>query len=140
MKTMIDDPVHPAVTLIARILLALIFVVSGFGKVANYSGTEAYMANAGLPMVGVLLPLAILAELGGGLLIVLGLFTRSAAIVAVLFTAATAVAIHHFWDLPAAQAMMQQIHFMKNLSIMGGMLLLAAYGPGSWSLDARRSR
>ena len=80
----------------------------------HYSGTEAYMASAGIPMIGLLLPLSILIELGGGLLIVLGLFTRPVA--------------------------MQQIHFMKNLAIMGGMLMLAAYGPGSWSLDTKRSR
>lgn len=140
MNTMIADPVHPAVALVGRILLAVIFVVSGFGKVMHYSGTEAYMASAGIPMIGLLLPLSILIELGGGLLIVLGLFTRPVAIIVFLFIIPVTLAIHHFWDLPSAQAAMQQIHFMKNLAIMGGMLMLAAYGPGSWSLDTKRSR
>ena len=140
MKTVVTEPAHPGVALAGRILLALIFLVSGFGKLTDYTGTEAYMASAGLPMVGLLLPLTILVELGGGLLIAAGLFARSIAIVEFLFLIPVSLVFHHFWDLPAAQAMEQQIHFLKNVSIMGGMLLLAYAGPGSWSLDARRSR
>ena len=140
MKTVTTDPAHPAIALVGRILLALIFIVSGFGKVMNYAGTEAYMASAGLPMVGLLLPLTILVELGGGLLIAFGLFTRIVAIVQFLFLIPVSLVFHHFWDVPAAQAAMQQIQFMKNIAIMGGMLLLAYAGAGSWSLDARRSR
>lgn len=140
MKNDLSHPAHPGIALIGRILLALIFIVSGFGKLTNYAATEAYMASAGLPMVGLLLPLTILVELGGGLLIALGLITRVVAIVMFLFLVPVSLVFHHFWDLPAAQAMGQQIHFLKNLSIMGGMLLLAYAGPGSWSLDARRRR
>lgn len=140
MKTVITDPAHPGIALAGRILLALIFIVSGFGKLTNYAGTEAYMASAGLPMVGLLLPLTILVELGGGLAIALGLMTRVVAIVMFLFLIPVSLVFHHFWDVPAAQTMMQQIQFMKNVSIMGGMLMLAYAGPGSWSVDARRSR
>ena len=140
MKTIVTDPAHPAIALVGRILLALIFILSGFGKLTGYSGTAAYMAGAGLPMVGLLLPLTILIELGGGLLIALGLFTRIIAIVMFLFLIPVSLAFHHFWDVPAAQAAMQQIQFLKNIAIMGGMLMLAFAGPGSWSLDGRRSR
>ncbi|MGI9025509.1 MAG: DoxX family protein [Burkholderiaceae bacterium] len=140
MKLPITDPAHPAIALVGRILLALIFVVSGFGKVMNYGGTAAYMASAGLPMVGLLLPLTIAVELGGGLLIAFGLFTRPVAIIVFLFLIPVSLAFHHFWDVPAAQAMTQQIQFMKNVAIMGGMLMLAFAGPGSLSMDARRAR
>ena len=138
MNTIVVDPVHPSVALVGRILLALIFILSGFGKLTDYAGTAGYMTNAGLPMVGLLLPLTILVELGGGLLIALGLFTRVAAPVLFLFLIPVSLAFHHFWDVPAAQASMQQIEFLKNIAIMGGMLLLAFAGPGSWSLDSRR--
>ncbi len=140
MKTIVTDTAHPAIALVGRILLALIFILSGFGKLTGYSGTAAYMTGAGLPMVGLLLPLTILIELGGGLLIALGLFTRIVAIVMFLFLIPVSLALHHFWDVPAAQAAVQQIQFLKNVAIMGGMLLLAFAGPGSWSLDGRRSR
>lgn len=140
MKADITDPAHPGIALIGRILLALIFIISGFGKLTHYAASEAYMTNAGLPMAGLLLPLTILVELGGGLLIAAGLFARSIAVLEFLFLIPVSLVFHHFWDLPAAQAMGQQIHFLKNLSIMGGMLLLAYAGPGSWSLDARRAR
>lgn len=140
MKNDLSDPAHPGIALIGRILLALIFIVSGYGKLTNYAGTEAYMASAGLPMVGLLLPLTILVELGGGLAIALGLMTRFVAIVMFLFLIPVSLVFHHFWDASAAQAMMQHIQFMKNVSIMGGMLMLVYAGPGSWSLDARRRR
>ena len=135
MKTLFPQHVRPATVMVGRILLALIFVLSGWNKVMHYSSVDTYMASVGIPMAGALLPLTILVELGGGLLIAVGLFTRAAAIVVFLFSIPVTLAIHHFWDLPAAQAMMQQIHFMKNVSMMGGMLLLAVYGAGSWSLD-----
>ncbi len=140
MKLPITDPAHPAIALVGRILLALIFIVSGLGKVMNYGGTAGYMASAGLPMVGLLLPLTIAVELGGGLLIAFGMFTRIVAIVEFLFLIPVTLVFHHFWDVPAAQAMMQQINFLKNVAIMGGMLLLAFAGPGSLSVDARRNR
>ena len=138
MNTIVANPVHPSVALVGRILLALIFILSGFGKLTDYAGTAGYMASSGLQMVGLLLPLTILVELGGGLLIALGLFTRVAAPVLFLFLIPVSLAFHHFWDVPAAQAAMQQIQFLKNIAIMGGMLLLTFSGPGSWSLDGRR--
>ena len=79
-----------------------------------------------------LLPLTILVELGGGLLIVFGLFTRPVALIVFLFLIPVTLTFH------AGSDPEQQIHFMKNLAIMGGMLVLAVHGAGSWSLDARR--
>ncbi len=124
-----------AALLSGRILLALLFIVSGGGKITSFSGTAGYMASAGLPVANVLLVLTIAVELGGGLLLVLGWKTRWAAAALFLFLIPATLVFHAFWAAPAAQAAMQQIHFMKNLAIMGGMLLLAACGPGAWALE-----
>ncbi len=128
------------VPLVGRVLLALLFVVSGFGKVSHYDATAGYMASAGMPLIPLLLPATILVELGGGLLLIIGLFTRPVAVLLALFTIPVTLTFHHFWDLPAAQAAMQQIHFLKNLSIIGGLLMLYSYGAGSISVDGRRRR
>ncbi len=117
--------------LAARILLAVIFVVDGWLAIANYSGTVAYMQASGVP--GLLLPLVILTELGGGLLVAFGLFARVAAFALAGFALLTALFFHsNFGDQN------QSIHFMKNMAIAGGFLLLSANGPGAWSLDAWR--
>jgi putative oxidoreductase len=128
------DTLQNPATLVGRILLATLFVLSGFGKIVGYSGTEAYMSSHGLPLVSVLLPLTILVELGGGLCIVLGLYARQVAIVMFLFLIPVTLVFHTSGDSA------NQIQLLKNLSIMGAMLLLAAFGPGLWSIDARRKR
>ena len=118
--------------LVGRVLLAAIFILSGFGKIAGYAGTQAYMESHGVP--GALLPLVILTELGGGILIVAGLWTRWVALALSGFTLLAGLMFH-------AQGgdQVQQIMFLKNLSIAGGFLLLFARGAGGWSIDARRA-
>ena len=125
--------------LIGRILLALIFITSGFSKIGGFDGTVGYIASKGLPMPAVLAALTILVELGGGLAIALGFMTRWAALALALFTLLAAVIFHTYWAVPADQVMMQQINFWKNVSIAGGFLALAAFGPGAISVDARRA-
>ncbi len=115
-----------------RLLLAVIFIVSGAGKIAGYAGTQAYMDSHGVP--GALLPLVILTELGGGILIVAGLWTRWVAFALAGFTLLTALVFH-----AQGADQVQQIMFLKNLSIAGGFLLLVARGAGGWSIDARRA-
>jgi putative oxidoreductase len=115
--------------LVGRLLLSLIFVVEGWLKVADYSGTVGYMQAHGVP--GVLLPLVILTELGGGLLVAFGLFTRLAAIALAGFCLLTALLFHMTPD--------QAVHFYKNLAMAGGFLTLAAHGAGVWSLDGWRA-
>lgn len=115
----------------ARALLAAIFILSGYNKIVGYAGTQQYMAANGVP--DILLPLVILVELGGGLLILVGFQTRLAAILLAGFTLVAAVLFHSkFGDRN------QMIHFMKNLAIAGGFLSLYAAGPGPFSIDARR--
>ena len=117
--------------LAGRILLAVIFIVSGVGKLGAYAGTQAYMASQGVP--GTLLPLVIALELGGAAMIVAGWRTRLAALALAAFTLAAALIFHADFA-----ERIQQIMFLKNLAIAGGLLLLAAYGAGAWSVEGRR--
>jgi len=115
--------------LAGRILLALIFVLGGWSKIGGYAGTQAYMASAGVP--GILLPLVILLELVGGLMIVVGFQTRLVALALAGFTILAALLFHLKPD------QVNQIMLMKNLAIAGGYLALFAAGPGRWSVDQR---
>jgi len=121
--------------LLGRILLAGTFVISGFGKITGFEGTAGYIASKGLPLPQVLTVIAILIEFGGGLAILLGWMTRWAALAMVVFLIVITPVFHGFWAAPPDQVMEQQINFMKNLSILGGMLLLFACGPGRYSVD-----
>ena len=115
-----------------RVLLAAIFILSGFTKITGYAGTQGYMEAMGVP--GALLPIVIATELGGGLLIALGLWTRLAALALAGFTLLAALLFHRdFGD------QMQMIMFLKNVSIAGAFLFLFARGAGTLSLDARRA-
>jgi putative oxidoreductase len=131
--------VKDVAALVGRIMLALMFVISGFGKIGGFADTTVYMASAGLPAVDVLLEVllivTILIELGGGTAIVLGWRTRSIALLIFLFTALVTLVFHRFWDAPPDEAMVQQLMFMKNVSVMGGLLVLVAFGPGEYALD-----
>ncbi|MGP1676101.1 MAG: DoxX family protein [Burkholderiales bacterium] len=131
--------VQNSAALVGRILLALIFIISGYGKIGGYAGTAGYMASKGLPMVAVLLPLTIAIELGGGLLIALGWKARWVAAVIFLFLIPVTLVFHSPAGLAPAEAQQQMIQLLKNLSIMGGMLGLFAFGPGGFSLDAKKS-
>jgi putative oxidoreductase len=128
--------------LLGRVALAAMFIYAGYGKFADLAGTAAYIASKNLPMPQVLAVAAGATELLGGALVVLGWQTRLAAILLFLFTAASAYLFHDFWHLPeGAERADQMIHAMKNLSIMGGFLILAGAGAGSLSVDGTaRSR
>lgn len=120
--------------LAGRILLGLLFVVSGFGKITGFAGTAAFMASKGMPMAETLLVGAIVVELVGGLMLMAGYKTRWAAYAIAAFLVPTTLIFHY--PLGAeGQAQMTQV--LKNLSIMGGMLVVAAFGPGAWSADRR---
>ena len=124
------DKMKDVALLAGRVLLALMFVMAGWSKIGGYAGTQGYMETMGVP--GFMLPLVILLELGGGLAVVLGLFTRSLSVLLAGFTLMAAFIFHY---QPAEQ--MQMLMFMKNVSVAGGFLALAAAGAGAFSLDAR---
>ena len=131
-------PLQSTTVLLGRILLGLIFVLSGFAKISGFDGTAGYIASKGLPLPQLLAALTIVVELGGGLALMAGLYTRQAVVALAGFSLLTAVVFHNFWAAPQGEQMMQQINFMKNLAIAGGMLVVAAFGPGRLSVDARR--
>ncbi len=124
-----------AIALLARIFLAGMFVLSGYGKIAGFEGTIGYIAHYGLPFPQVLAIAAIAIELGAGIAVLIGWKTRWAALALVVLLVVITPIFHNFWSVPADQAMVQQINFMKNSSILGGMLLLLAFGPGRYSVD-----
>ncbi len=128
-----------SVYIIARVLLAAMFVLSGFDKLAHLDGTAAFIAAGGLPLAPVMAPLVGAFELLAGLAIIAGWQARWAGLLLALFTIVASLLFHRFWALPAEQAFVQQLLFMKNLAVAGGMLLLFASGPGPASLDARRT-
>lgn len=121
--------------LVGRVLMALIFIGSGFSKITGFADTAASMAGKGIPMVEVLLPLVILIELGGGLLLALGYKARFAALAIFLFLIPATLIFHDFWAVEPEQFKMQLIQFQKNLAIMGGMLYVVCAGPGRMSLE-----
>ena len=131
-------PLQSTTVLVGRILLGLIFVLSGFAKISGFDGTAGYIASKGLPLPQLLAALTIVVELGGGLALMAGFYTRQAVVALAAFSLLTAVVFHNFWAAPQGEQMMQQINFMKNLAIAGGMLVVAAFGPGRLSVDARR--
>ena len=124
--------------LVGRILLGLFFVMSGFEKITGFQGTVGYISSAGLPLAGVLAVLTILVELGGGLMIIFGLGARWAGYALAGFSLLAALLFHAYWSSPPEQHYAQFLNFWKNVTIAGGMLMLAAFGPGTLSIDAKR--
>lgn len=124
---------------VGRILLALLFVISGFGKLTGFEGTVGYIAGKGLPLPQLGAAGAIAVELVGGILLAVGWQARWAATAIFLFLIPTTFLFHNFWAYDGPQAQMQQLQFMKNLCIMGGMLYVMAFGAGPFSVDHRKS-
>ncbi len=122
----------PLIDLAARIFLAAIFVISGFGKISGFEATQGYMQAMGVP--GGLLPLVIALEIGAGLALIAGFQTRVAAFLLAGFSLLAALVFH--FDLGDQ---MQAILFWKNVALAGGLLMLTLHGAGRWSLDALRT-
>jgi len=125
--------------LVGRLLLGGFFLYYGLGKFAALQGTAGYIGSVGLPlpMAGAVFAAAI--ETLGGLALLLGFQARIAALALAAFTVVATVIFHAFWAVPADQAFVQQLMFMKNIGVVGGLLALVAFGAGRFSLDARRA-
>ena len=134
-----NDKYSAYVSLAGRILLALMFIPAGFGKLTNIGGTAGYIASGGLPFPSVLAVLVGALELFGGLALVIGFKVRWVGLAMALFTLAASMLFHPFWSVPEAQQMVTKLLFMKNISVVGGRLLISALGAGALSLDERRS-
>jgi putative oxidoreductase len=123
--------------LVGRILLAALFVPAGFGKLMGFAGTVGYIASVGLPVPQVAAVVAILVELGLGLALLVGFKTRWAAIGIALFTLVATFAFHNYWAMAADKAFVNQLMFFKNIAVVGGLLVVWAFGPGRLSIDKR---
>ena len=126
-----------ALSLVGRIFLAVIFVVSGFGKISGFEGLVGQIASKGFPAAQVFAVATIVIEVGVALMLIAGWKARWAALLLAAFTAIVTFFFHNFWAVPEAQKMMQQIQFMKNLALIGGLLMVVAFGPGRLSVDKR---
>ncbi|NYH12230.1 DoxX family protein [Pseudomonas moraviensis] len=128
-----SDVKQASAALIGRVLLSVIFILSGFSKLAAPAMMIGYIGSVGLPLPQVALALAIIVEIGGGLALIAGYRTRTVAAVLALFSVFTALAFHS-----ALADQNQFIHFFKNIAMAGGLLQVVAFGAGRFSLDARR--
>ena len=132
------DRLQNPLALAGRLLLALLFLPAGIGKLTGFAGTAGYIASVGLPLPQVAATLAVVVEIVGGVALIAGYGTRVAAIVLAAFTLVASFFFHAYWALPADQQMIQQLLFFKNIAVVGGLLTLAAWGAGGWSVDGRR--
>ena len=126
------NPNTSVIPVIGRVLLAAIFILSGFGKLAAPDATMGYIASTGLPFAPLALAIAIGVELGGGLLLVLGVKTRLVAAGLAAFSIVTGLAFHN-----AVGDQNQMIHLLKNFAMAGGLLQVVAFGAGAYSFDNR---
>jgi putative oxidoreductase len=132
------EPISKWAQLLGRIALGAIFVISALGKLAHWSGTVAYVASKGVPAW--MLAIATALELLGGLSVILGLKARWGALAMLIFLVPVTLVFHNFWAVPEAQRQMQQVNFLKNISIFGGALIVLARGAGAYSFDGAESR
>jgi putative oxidoreductase len=125
------------IILLARILLMILFILSGWSKLTNFDGTVAYMTSLGAPVPMLAAGIAIVMEVFVAIAIILGFYTRPLAFLLALFVLGTALIGHHFWTMADPERAANMIQFFKNLSIIGGLLLLGITGPGKYSMDRR---
>ena len=124
--------------LVGRVFLSLIFVMSGFSKIGGWEQTAGYMASKGMPLVPLFLVAAIIIEVLGGLSVMLGLKAKIGAAALIVFLIPASFIFHNFWTLEGMEQQVQMIMFMKNIAILGGLLLVIGLGAGPLSLDNRK--
>ncbi len=129
-----------AILLAARVLLALLFLIFGWQKLLNYSGTVQYMAHVGAPMPALATVIAIVMEFFVSIAIILGVATRPLAVLLAIYTFGTALIGHHYWTMTGMDRFENEINFFKNISIIGGLLTLYVAGPGSYAIDSMRRK
>jgi putative oxidoreductase len=127
-----------AATLLGRFLLALLFVVGGFSKIGGFDGIVGYIGSKGLPLPQLLAVGTIVLEIAAGLALIAGLKARWAAAALAVFTVLATFLFHNYWAMPEEQQRIQYLLFSKNIAVVGGLLMVVAFGPGRWSLDARQ--
>jgi|SRR5271155_754448 len=123
--------------LVARVLLMILFVIFGWSKLTNFSGTVGYMTTEGAPLPTIAAIVATIMEFCVGLALIVGFYTRPLALLFAVYTLGTALIGHHFWTMADGERMANMINFYKNISIIGGLLLLCVTGPGKYSIDRK---
>jgi putative oxidoreductase len=124
--------------LAGRVLMAVIFLKSGFGKITGFSATAGFMASKGMPFAEVLLVGAIVFELAGAIMLILGWRVHWGALLLIAFTVPATLIFHNFWAVEAAQYQNQLNHFLKNTAMIGGLFYVMAFGAGPLSLDGHK--
>lgn len=136
---MTQTAAQDTMALVGRALIALLFIPAGWAKIGGFAGTAGYIASKGLPLPEVAAAIAVAAELGLGILLLVGFQTRWSALLLAVFVAVITPMFHNFWAMPEAQVMMQKQAFFKNFAVVGGLLAFAAFGAGRFSVDGRKS-
>ncbi|HJX18144.1 MAG TPA: DoxX family protein [Acidiferrobacterales bacterium] len=132
-----QDAINKFGPLAGRILLSLIFLLSGINKIGGFAGTAGWMTSKGMPMAEVLLAITIVIEIGASLMIIGGYKARLGAAALFLWMIPVTFAFHNFWAAADAAKQIEMIMFMKNLGLMGGMLYIMAFGSGPMSIDKK---
>jgi putative oxidoreductase len=127
------------VPLFGRIMLSSVFILSGISKITGFAMEEGYVVAKHLPLPAVALTIALFIELAGGLALLAGWFAKFAAWIVFLYMIPTTFLFHNFWAMQGMDRYDNTIHFQKNLAIMGGLLILAAFGAGAYSVDSARA-
>ena len=129
---------HDLAALVGRLLIIAIYIMAGIDKIGGFEGTAQFIASKGLPAAQLLTLAAIVFEALGGLMIAVGWQTRLAALALAVFTAIITPIFHGYWSVSGAERFGDYLNFWKNMGLIGGFLLLAAFGAGRFSLDGRR--
>lgn len=128
------------VALVGRVFVSIIFIVAGVQKIVAFKTMSALLATMKMPYAEWLLIVAIIFELGGALLLFFGWFARFGSVLLIIFVVVATFLFHSFWTFQGAPAVNQTHHFLKNLSILGGLLYVLAYGAGCYSFDGYRKK
>ena len=134
---MMTNTFQSATALLGRLVLAALFLPAGIAKLAGFAGTVGTIASVGLPLPAVGATIAVLVEILGAVALIVGYGTRAAALVMAIFTLVATYFFHAFWAAPADQAFVVSLLFYKNIAVVGGLLVVAAFGPGAWSIEGR---
>jgi putative oxidoreductase len=132
-----SEKIRDAVLLVARILLVALYLIFGWSKLTDYSGTVAFMVQSGAPIPPLAAAVAIIVEVFVSIAVIVGVFTRPLAVLLALYTIAAALIGHPYWTMTGADHYENMINFYKNVSIMSGFILLYVTGAGKYSIDAK---
>jgi len=135
-----NDMTKNLLTLMGRLTFVALFLPAGLAKVSGFEGTVGYIASVGLPLPTLAALVALVLEIVGSMALLAGFATPLVSIVLAIFTLVATFAFHPFWAVPTDQAFVTQLLFYKNIAVVGGLLILASQGAGSFSIDARREQ